>query len=203
VKVAVIVLAAGASRRLGRPKQLLPLGGEPLIRHTVRNALAARASEVVVVLGNQADAIEQAIGPLGQRVVFNPDFADGQSTSMVAGIRALPADTDAAMIVLGDQPTVSPALLDALIDQYERANAAIVQPRYQGGIPGNPVLLAAPLFPELLAVSGDLGAREVIRAHRSEIVFVDTDAPVPPDVDDEGDYAALTTLWESLHPSTS
>lgn len=197
MKVSVIVLAAGASRRLGRPKQLLPLGGEPLIRHTVRNALASRASEVVVVLGNQADAIEQAIGQLGQRVVFNPDFAEGQSTSMVAGIHAVMPDTDAAMVMLGDQPTVAPELLNALIDQFERSNAAIVQPRYREGSPGNPVLLSARLFPELLQVTGDLGAREVIRAHRTEIDFIAVDAPPPPDVDSEDDYRLLVDLWES------
>ena len=201
MKVAVIVLAAGASRRLGRPKQLLPLGGEPLIRHTVRNALASRASEVVVVLGNQADAIEQAIGQLGQRVVFNPDFAEGQSTSMVAGIHALAPDTDAAVMMLGDQPTVSPELLDVLIDQFERSNSAIVQPRYQGDTPGNPVLLSAKLLPELLGVTGDLGARDVIRAHRAEIAFVALDAPPPPDVDSDEDYCRLLDIWESRSQS--
>jgi molybdenum cofactor cytidylyltransferase len=196
-RVAIVVLAAGASRRLGRPKQLLELGGEPLIRHTVRNALASKADAVLVVLGNEADRIGSAIGDLKTEIVHNPDFTRGQSTSMVAGISALGSDVDAAVLMLGDQPGVASSVLDALIDRFVSTRPAVVQPRYADGKPGNPALVSRPLFPELLAVTGDIGAREVIRAHRGEIEYVDVGASHPLDVDTDDDYAALRAAWNA------
>jgi molybdenum cofactor cytidylyltransferase len=195
-KIAIIVMAAGASRRLGRPKQLLELGGEPLIRHTVRNAMAANAAEVIVVLGNEADAIGAAIGDRGQRIVINERFAEGQSTSMTAGLEAISGDVDAVVMMLGDQPTVSPQLVNDLIDRFAMTRARIVQPYYDDGKPGNPVLIRRDLFPDLLAVTDDVGARGVVRAHRDEVKRVDVPLPHPLDVDTEEDYAALVAAWE-------
>jgi molybdenum cofactor cytidylyltransferase len=162
--IAIVILAAGTSTRLGRPKQLLDLGGEPLLRHTVRNALASQAGEVVLVLGNRADDIAEAVGELGQRRVTNPDFAAGQSTSLRVGIEAVSAEADAVIVMLGDQPMVTPTMLDQIIEHFELTGAPIVQPVY-GETPGNPVLLARSLFPELLAIEGDQGARGVIKSH--------------------------------------
>src|SRR3954451_14628645 len=105
--ISIVILAAGTSSRLGQPKQLLDLGGEPLLRHTLRNALASRAGEVVLVLGHQAETIRAAVGEHGQRTVINPDFADGQSTSLRAGLEAVSDDSDAAIVMLGDQPLVT------------------------------------------------------------------------------------------------
>jgi len=193
-RVAIVILAGGTSSRLGRPKQLLELGGEPLLRHTVRRALASSAADVVLVLGSRAEEIGAAVGELGQRIVINPDFAAGQSTSMVAGVVALGADIDAAILMLGDQPTVTPALLDRLIATFEETGAAIEQPRYHGR-PGNPVLFRRDLFPELLAVTGDLGAREIIQRRKGDVVWVDLDEPAPPDVDSDEDYEYLKSIW--------
>lgn len=193
-------MAGGASRRLGRAKQLLELGGEPLIRHTVRNATAAKASEVIVVLGNEAAAIGSAIGDLGQRTVINQRFAEGQSTSMIAGLRAISSDVDGVVMMLGDQPTVTTQLVNELIDRFAATNARIVQPYYDDGEPGNPGLIRRDLFPELLQVTGDVGARVVVRAHRNEVERVDVSLPHPLDVDTEEDYAALMEYWKLLHP---
>jgi molybdenum cofactor cytidylyltransferase len=195
MSVAVVVLAAGRSSRLGRPKQLLDLGGEPLLRHTLRNALAAGADDVVLVLGNAAGEIAAAVGELGQRTVVNVRFAEGQSTSLHSGIAALGDGVEAAVLMLGDQPTVGPEIVAALIARWRESGAAVVQPVY-GGVPANPVLIARALFPELLAVGGDEGARSVIRAHREEIALVPvSDGPPPQDVDTEEDYAALVAAW--------
>ena len=194
-RVSIVILAAGTSSRLGRPKQLLELDGEPLIRWAVRHAIASRATEVVLVVGSRGDEIAMAAGDSGQRTVINPDFAQGQSTSMIAGIRALGDGADAVIMMLGDQPTVRPALLDRLIDRFAVDHPAIVQPRYSDG-PGNPVLFAARMFPELLDVKGDLGAREVIKRHRSEVIFVEVDSPAPPDVDSDADYERLRGNWK-------
>lgn len=195
MRIAAVILAAGRSSRLGRPKQLLDLGGEPLLRHTVRHALAGPVDEVVLVLGNAAAEIGAAVGELGQRTVVNPAFAEGQSTSLHAGIAALGPAVEAVVLMLGDQPTVGPDIVAALVAQFRASGAAIVQPVY-GGVPANPVLIARSLFPELLAVGGDEGARSVIRAHRGEVALVPvSDGPPPGDVDTEDDYAALLAVW--------
>ena len=192
-RVGIVILAAGASARLGRPKQLLELGGEALIRHALQSALASSADDVVLVLGSRAEEIARAAGEGNHRTIVNPDFALGQSTSMVAGIAALDG-SDAAVVMLGDQPTVGTELLNQLISAFAETRAAIVQPRYRGK-PGNPVLFGRELFPELLQVTGDLGAREIIERRRNEIAYVDVDQPVPPDVDSDEDYEHLKAIW--------
>ncbi|HEX5498621.1 MAG TPA: NTP transferase domain-containing protein, partial [Thermomicrobiales bacterium] len=113
-----IILAAGDSTRLGRPKQLLPVGGLPLLAHVLRHAAASRLDDVVVVLGHDAEAIAEAVGEWGQRIAVNPDFAAGQSTSLKIGLAAVPPQAEAALVLLGDQPEVGPAIIDAVIAAF-------------------------------------------------------------------------------------
>ncbi|MCC6312581.1 MAG: nucleotidyltransferase family protein [Thermomicrobiales bacterium] len=193
--VAGIVLAAGRSTRLGRPKQLLPLAGRPLLGHTVDAALGARLSEVIVVLGCEAEAISATLDVRSARIVVNPRFADGQSTSLIAGLNAVAPDAAGAMFLLGDQPQIGSALLDALIDAFARSNAPIVAPLY-GGIMGNPVLFDRAMFPALTALTGDEGARSIVRADPGAVLRVPVgDGPPPRDVDTEADYQALLAAW--------
>jgi molybdenum cofactor cytidylyltransferase len=194
-RVAGVILAAGRSTRLGRPKQLLDLDGEPLLRHTIRNAVGSRLDEVVVVLGAKAAEIDGAVGYLGQRTVVNPSYEEGQSTSMRLGLESIHPDSEAVLFLLGDQPGVRPALIDALIARYHDSGAVIVQGRFKGK-PGNPVLIARPLFPKLAEIEGDEGARSVVAAHRNEVSFVDLpEISVPQDVDTDEDYQALLKTW--------
>ena len=187
-KVVGILLAAGASTRLGQPKQLLDFGGKPLVRHVAEAALASRLARLVVVVGNQAAAVGAALKGLAVDVVENPDFLQGQSTSLRTGVAALPSDLDAALILLVDQPFVDAALIDRLIAHFETSGAAIVAPEHAGQR-GNPVLFAARLIPELAAVSGDVGARDVIRRHREELSTVELgDARAFLDIDTWEDY---------------
>ena len=190
--IAGIVLAAGQSSRLGRPKQLLPLQGEPLLRHTLRAILASSLDDVLVVVGHEADVVREAIADLPVRVVFNPEFATGQSTSVRAGLDALASDTNAAMFLLGDQPTVDPQVIDSLIDAWQKTKSPVVAPKYRDGI-GNPVLFDRAIFPKLTALRGDTGARKIVRAHqqRGRLHVVEITDPAPPDIDTEDDYAAL------------
>ena len=190
--VAGIVLAAGRSRRLGRPKQLLPLHGEPLLRHTVRHGLASSLDAVTVVVGFEADAVRAALADLPVSVIVNPDAACGQSTSLRAGLSAIAPHMAAVVVLLGDQPGIDPEVIDALIAAWRESAAPVVAPSYRDGI-GNPVLFARGVFPELLALAGDTGARRIVHAHEAsgQLRLVPIDQPHPQDVDTEADYAAL------------
>lgn len=190
-RISGVILAAGSSSRLGRPKQLLDIFGEPLLRHVVRNAVASRLSEVVLVLGHESIKIAAAVGDLRQRVVVNSDYREGQSTSLRVGLSAVDPSASAVIFLLGDQPQVTPDIIDTLISRYDQTHSPIVMPTY-GGTPANPVLFGADLFAELATVSGDEGARAVIKRHRSEVTHVPVSLSNPPqDVDTEDDYAAL------------
>ena len=189
-----VVLAAGRSSRHGRPKQLLPLAGQPLLTHVLRNAAASQLDEVVLVLGHEAARIEAAVGDWGQRVVVNPDHLAGQSTSLRAGLAAIDLTAEAVLFLLGDQPQVGPAIIDALIDTYRATGGPIVVPEY-GGQRGNPILFDRALFPELARVTGDEGARSVVQQHATDVIAVPVGDRPPRDVDTEEDYAALLVTW--------
>jgi molybdenum cofactor cytidylyltransferase len=197
-RIGCIVLAAGQSTRLGQPKQLLLVSGRPLLERTLDLARGTAFEPRIVVLGAYADDVERAINLRGWRVVRNPRFADGQATSLRAGLDALPADVDGAVVLLGDQPLVPSWLIDELTARFDPNAHVAVRPRYADG-PGNPVLLGRELFPELLALAGDVGAREVLRRHAGRIAELDISArPAPRDVDTLEDYQQLLLDWAAL-----
>jgi molybdenum cofactor cytidylyltransferase len=201
-EVWAVVLAAGSSSRLGRPKQLLELGGEPLVDHVLRTAAMSRVEGTVVVLGHAADAIGARIGDFGQRTIVNPDHAAGQSTSLRAGLVALPPSAAGALVLLTDQPLVTPALVDRVIAAWEAAGgpSAIAQARY-GDVGAPPVLIGRSFFSTVEGITGDQGARDLIRAHRDRVVPVSTDEPEPLDVDTEDDLRRLSAAWEARRRS--
>jgi molybdenum cofactor cytidylyltransferase len=189
--IAAIVLAAGASTRMGRQKLLLPLAeGRPLIRLSVERVLAGGLDDVVVVLGRDAEAMATALAGLPARTVVNPRFAEGQSTSLRAGLDALRPATEAVVVALGDQPLPDSGLVGDLIAAFREHGRPIVVPRYRDGR-GNPVLFAAAVFDELRAVSGDQGGRGVITRDPGRVSEVEVDASMPPDVDTWADYEGL------------
>jgi molybdenum cofactor cytidylyltransferase len=171
---------------------LLPVHGEPLIRHTLQRVLASSLDEVILVVGHEADEVRDTVADLPVKCVFNPDAAAGQSTSVRAGLAALSSDVEAAVFILGDQPGIDPAVIDALVAAWRTSGAAVAAPRYQDRM-GNPVLFDRRVFPELAALEGDTGARPVVRAHHDsgDLHVVPVPGHAPPDVDTEADYAAL------------
>ena len=178
-RVAALVLAAGRSTRMGGPNKLLAdAKGVPLVVHAVKAALASQAVEVVVVLGHMEEqvrpAIEKAAPPKSRlRFVTNPDFAEGLSTSVRAGIAALGANIDAAVIQLGDMPGVGAPLLDRLIAAFSPVEGRSICVPTVGGKRGNPVLWARRFFPEMTALSGDSGAKHLIGEHADLVCEVE------------------------------
>ncbi|MFL5806135.1 MAG: NTP transferase domain-containing protein [Roseiflexaceae bacterium] len=187
-QIAAIILAAGSATRMGRPKQLLDWGGRPLVRVVAEQALAASLGQVLVVVGAARDAVTAALEGLPLRIVANPDYAIGQSTSLRAGVAALGPDVAAALVMLGDQPFVTPAILGRITAEWRSSGASIVAPVYAGQR-GNPVLFARAVFPELLTIAGDQGARGVLAADPARIRLVAFDDGRPlADIDTPDDY---------------
>jgi molybdenum cofactor cytidylyltransferase len=187
-RVAAVVLAAGASERFGAPKQLAPWAGGTLLGHVVDLALASQADPVVVVLGHQAEACRAALGDRPARVVVNPDWRLGQSSSVQTGLAALPAEVSAAVFLLVDQPGVTPAVVNALIERHRATLAPVVWLEYQGRR-GNPVLFDRVTFPQLMRLTGDTGGRPVLQAYAQDAERVPVSEPgVVFDIDTHDDY---------------
>lgn len=186
--IAAIVLAAGTSSRMGRQKLTLPMAdGRPLVRVSVEQVLAAGVDDTVVVLGGDAEAVALALAPLPVRTVVNSRYAEGQSTSLRAGLDALRPGTVAAVVALGDQPLPDPDVIRRLIAAFRATGRLIAAPVYRDGR-GNPVLFAASLFAELGAVTGDRGGREVVARDPARVAEVSVDASMPADIDTPEDY---------------
>jgi len=188
--IGAVVLAAGTSSRFGEQKLLVPLGGKLLIRWTIEHVLASQVEDVVIVLGREAEAVREALKCLPVRFLVNPRYPEGMSSSLQAGVSSLGPAVEAALIVLGDQPQITPAIINQLIETYRKARKLVVVPVYEG-VQGNPVLFDASLFPELEAVRGDQGAREVVAKDPGRVASVPFPFPMPRDVDTRDDYEAL------------
>jgi molybdenum cofactor cytidylyltransferase len=172
-RIAAIVLAAGRSTRMGAVNKLIAeIGGKPLVRIAVEQALASRASEVIVVTGHERERVEAALNGLPVKLVQNLDYADGLGTSLKAGIAAVPDDADGAIICLGDMPQVSSALIDKLIAAFDPERGALVVVPSIDGRRGNPVVWSRRFFRDLTAIAGDIGARHLIGAYADAVVEV-------------------------------
>ena len=187
--IAAVMLAAGLARRMGRQKLLLQLQGKPVVRLSVEH-IVSHVEDVVVVTGPEDTAIRQALEGLPVRFAVNPRPQDGQGTSIAAGVAALKPWTTAALIALGDQPRMPAAVVPALLDAFRRSGKAIIAPVYQG-VHGTPVLFSSEVFGELRALTGDAGARAVVKVNPERVEAVAFDIAMPPDVDTPEDYAKL------------
>lgn len=189
-RVAAIILAAGGSRRLGRPKLLIPYRGVPLLRRAMSAAADGGCADVLVVLGADREQYLPLLHGTTARLVDNPEFAEGMSSSIRAGIRALAGEVHAAVIMLADQPRIDAGIIRALVAAYETGGRRIIACRY-GPVLGAPTLFDRSLFMELLLLEGDQGARHVMETHPHDVGAVEIPPEAGLDVDLPEDVAAL------------
>ena len=202
-KIAGIILAAGGSTRMGEPKLGLTWHGAPLVRWVARTAFAAGCSPVIVVTGADPEKVETSLANLPVTFAHNLEWQQGQSTSVHTGVQMLPADVDAAMIMLGDQPQIPLDVLQSLINTYlaETPPPPIVAVA-NGGRRGNPVLFDKALLPVLTTLEGDAGARTIFSRFPVQLIPFD-DANLLLDVDSPEDYRRLMELPPPLLPIES
>jgi molybdenum cofactor cytidylyltransferase len=179
-RIGAIVLAAGLSSRMGRNKLLADIVGKPLLRRVVEAASASSVDPIIVVSGNAADETAAALAGLQVRVVDNPDYRSGLSTSLKCGLRALPDDCDGAMVLLGDMPAITASLIDKLVAAFDPAESRAICVATYRGKRGNPVLWARQFFPDMLQLEGDVGAKHLIAANGEVVCEVEAadDAPL-------------------------
>lgn len=186
--IAAIVLAAGKSSRMGANKLLLPLAGHPLAWHVVEAACASSADAVIVVLGNEADLVAAALPTGRYQRVDNPRYAEGLSTSLHAGLDALPDDIDGALILLADMPRTSLATLETLLAAARETPERIVATS-QEGRPTPPLYWPRALFEALHAIHGDEGGRSLLMRSSGDVRLIETAQPDETlDVDAPEDY---------------
>ena len=208
-----IILAAGSSSRMGagRHKLLLPLAGRPVLEHVIEATFASQARPIIIVLGHQASQVRSHIntyaGHPGVIIIENAHYLQGMSTSLHAGLHALmtianiqtpPApEVRSTLVILGDQPLMTTAIIDTLIATWQVTGKRIVAPLYDGRR-GNPVLFDASLFAELLQTSGDEGGRSVIERHKQEMAALEiNNAQASYDIDTWEAYQQVLQAWEN------
>lgn len=185
----VVLLAAGRSRRLGEAKQLLEIGGEKLVRRAARLALATSPLDAVVVTGDHADAVEEALRGLAVRCVVAEDFDEGMGRSLAAGLRHLDSACTGALVVVCDQPALTAEHLARLVEAWEAASSSAAASGYAGTV-GVPAVLPRAWFPPLMSACGDRGARDLLREHAGEIRVV-PDERLGEDIDHPEEAAGL------------
>ncbi len=169
LKISAVLLAAGASRRLGRNKLLLEVGGRPVVRRVAEALLGAEVSEVIVVTGHEAEAVRRALGGLEVRLVHNPRFAEGQVTSLAAGLARADAGAEGILFAQGDQPFLTEALVNALVRAFAgAAPPPLAAAPFFGDRRGTPTLFSAELRGDLARLQGDEGGRSILARVQEE-----------------------------------
>jgi len=194
-RVSGVILAAGSSVRMGRPKQLLRVGDRTLLEHVIDAAMASRLSDIVLVLGARAGEVRSSLRVSGcerLRSVVNEAYERGMSTSLRCGLATCDAGSEGAAILLADQPGIGPALINSMLDAFGCRRVPIVRPVFRGpegeAVPGHPVMLARSIWPMLDTLDGDEGARALIARNPELLQTVEVRADVPVDIDTLDDY---------------
>jgi len=197
-QTAGVILAAGMSLRFGRPKQLLKLKHKLLLEWVLDAALASRLAQVVVVLGHDHSKIIQALGLKSNhshlQVVTNLRYREGQSSSLQAGLSEIQPQISSVMFLLGDQPMLKTATIDHMLDRFWHSTSDICVPIWRGKR-GNPTIFSRAMYCNLMAIEGDIGARQIIRANHERVLSIELDDPLCfLDIDTPKDYEAMQNL---------
>ena len=178
MKIQGLVLAAGLSSRCGTNKLLIPAEGSAIIERTVRTLIKANLAGITVVLGSCSEEIKKALKGYSLQFIYNPDYKDGMSTSLQAGINAIGQDPgiDAVLVMLGDMPLIRDNTVKDLMTAYQTKRPVIVVPRCQGQ-PGHPVIFDRAVFAAVDSIRGDRGAREIINCLAEQVLFIDSNNP--------------------------
>jgi molybdenum cofactor cytidylyltransferase len=186
--ISAIILAAGESKRMGEPKQLMPFGQSTILEKAIDNLLSSAVNEIIVVLGYKAEEVLKTIATKPVKIAINPDYKQGMSTSIIAGLSLIARQAQAVMLALGDQPLVDSQTINQLIEEFYNHDKGIVVPTYHGKR-GHPVIFAIKYKQKLLELTGDIGGREVIKDHPDDILEVAVDSEsVISDIDTRADY---------------
>ncbi|MDQ0253384.1 molybdenum cofactor cytidylyltransferase [Evansella vedderi] len=201
-EVWIVVLAAGFSKRMGKQKLMLPVGRKTLLRRSVKSALrVGDVSGVVTVLNAAFPMLVEEIKDLPVSIKQNEESYLGMSSSLRKGIEALPSSADAAAILLADQPGVAWDVVHKVVLEYLKSTPLITQASYQQ-TPGHPVIFDKQLFPQLIGIRGDQGAKEIIKSYKEERRLVHVTSPIPEDIDTLEDYERII-LKRGLCDATS
>ncbi len=174
--IVAVILSAGESSRMGRPKALLPIAGQTFIERIVGALKQSQIDRIIVVVGHNAEEMRRSIEHLPVTILVNPDYKMGQLSSLQVGIRSLEADQkcEAILVHLVDHPYLSPAVANRMIERFQETRKPIIIPKYKGKR-GHPVIFARSVFSELLSAPMDQGAKAVLKAHQDEILEIDTE----------------------------
>lgn len=191
--VSVILLAAGESKRMGKPKLLMPLGKATILEQTIDNFLASKVNEVIVVLGYRAEEMMKKIAIKPIKIAINPAYHQGMSTSIVKGLSLVDDRAQAVMLALADQPFVKSQIINRLIEEFLSHNKGIAIPVCHRRR-GHPVIFAIKYKEELLGLTGDVGGRQIIRRHPNDILEVAINSEsIITDIDTISDYQSILT----------
>ena len=189
--VSAILLAAGESKRMGELKLLLPFGTSTIIEKSIDNLLSSRVDEVIVVTGYKAEEVIKRIAGKEVRIVVNPHYRQGMSTSITAGLNLIDRKAKAIMIALADQPVIDSRVVNDLIEEFCRHSKGIIVPVYQGKR-GHPVVFSVKYKKELLKLGGDVGGKEIVAQHPNDVLEVPVESRgISIDIDNLSDYEQL------------
>ena len=197
--VSSIILAAGKSERMGRPKQLMPFGTSTIMEQTIDNLLHSNVNDIIVVLGYKAEEVREKIGDRPVKITVNRDYQRGLSTSIVAGLKLVDENAQAIMIALADQPVIDSKTINRLIKEFNSHDKGIAIPIYQGER-GHPVIFSMRYEEELLGLKGDIGGRQIIEEHPDDVLEVAVaSGGINIDIDTESDYVRARRDYGKTH----